>query len=355
MQKYRNILIPSIVNLGDVLLATAAVSLLKKQYPRAKITMMVRPIAAEILQNHPLIDEVIVYDYKSKDKPIGKILALVRTLRARKFDLSICFDRKLRTSVLSLMAGIPVRVGIDHVVDNRRSLMTYLYTDVIIIPHDNVIHQVETYQAIIRKFTGCHGSMVPVIGAIMPEHEQRARTLLAILPKKGTVRIGLCVKGTFALKNWPQQRFVETVEGLAAQYDASFFIIGALEDKAYAAQVIAKTKTPIVNFCGQTGLMDLAALLHRTDLFITVDTGASHIGAVVGVPMVTIFGCTSPKMWRPISDKALVISSNERCCPCNVGYNECLKHRCMNNISVDQVLEKAELVLDLYKYEVKSI
>ena len=347
MQEYHNILIPSIVNLGDVLLTTAAVALLKKQYPQAKITMMVRPMAAEILQNHPLIDKVIVYDYKGKDKPISKMIALVKKLRAKKFDLSICFDRKLRTSVLSFVAGIPMRVGIDNVLDKGPSLMTKLYTEAIIIPHDIfTTHQVETYQTIVREFTGCHGSMVPVLGAIMPEHEERARVLLATLPKS-TVRIALCVRGTFSLKNWPQQRFAEAIEQLATQYDSSFFIIGAPEDKAYAVEVIAKTKIPIANFCGQTGLMDLAAILLQTDVFITVDTGASHVGAVIGVPMVTIFGCTSPKMWRPISEKAIVVTSNEPCCPCTVDEDGCKKHLCMNNISVEQVVEQAKLALNL--------
>jgi len=347
MQKYRNILIPSLVNLGDVLLTTAAIALLKKQYPQAKITMMVRPMAGEILQNNPLVDEVIVYDYKGKDKPISKIVALVRRLRAEKFDLCICFDRKLRTSVLGFVAGIPVRVGADKVFDDKPSLMTKLYTHVITIPHDIInTHQAETYQAIIRGFTGCHGSMQPVLGSIMPPQEERAKALLATLPMS-KIRIGLCVKGTFALKNWPQQRFAELVERLATQHDATFFIIGAPEDKPYAAEVIAKTKTSIANFCGQTGLMDLAALLHQTDLFITVDTGAAHIGAAIGIPMVVIYGCTSPNRWHPISEKAMIVSSNESCCACNVSEDGCPEHMCMNNISVDQVVEKTKRVLIL--------
>lgn len=347
MHEYRNILIPSLVNLGDVLLTTAAIALLKKQYPHAKVTMMVRPMAAEILQNHPLVDEVIVYDYKGKDKPVGKLLALLRKLRAKKFDLSICFDRKLRTSVLSFLAGIPVRVGADKVFDDKPSLMTNLYTHVIKIPHDIVnTHQSETYQAIVRGFTGCQGTMQPSIGAIMPEHEQRAKSLLDTLPMS-KFKIGLCVKGTFALKNWPQQRFSETVEQLAVQHDASFFIIGAPEDKAYANEVIAKTKVPIANFCGQTSLMDLAALLQKTDLFITVDTGATHIGAVIGVPMVVVYGCTTPKRWHPISQKAVAISSNEPCCPCCVREDGCPEIMCLNNISVNQVIEKTKVVLNL--------
>lgn len=344
MREYQNILVHSLVNLGDVLLTTSAVSLLKKQYPQAKITMMVRPMAAGILQNNAVIDEVLIYDYKGKHKPIGKMLEFARHLRARKFDLSISFDRKLRPALLCILAGIPVRVGPDRVFDDKSSWVTKLYTQTITIPHDLVnTHQGETYQAIIRGFTGRGDSMKPVIGRVMPEHQEKAHFLLSTLPMS-KVRIGLCVKGTFALKNWSQERFAQLVDQLAVLYDAAFFIIGAPEDKVYGEEVIQKTHTPIANFCGQTRLMDLAALLQKTDLFITVDTGATHIAATVGVPMIVMYGCTSPKRWQPLSDSAVVLSTNEACCPCAISENACPEHMCMKGISVLQVIDEIEKV-----------
>jgi len=345
VQEYHNILVHSLVNLGDVLLTTSAVALLKKTYPQAKITMMVRPMAAEIVENNPVIDEVMIYDYQGQHKPIGKMLAFANKLRAKKFDVSISFDRKLRPALLCFLAGIPVRVGPDKVFADKTSWMTKLYTQTITIPH-NIIntHQAETYQAIVRGFTGCQGSMPPVIGTIKAEHKQTAKSLLATLPMS-KVRIGLCVKGTFALKNWPQERFAQMVDKLAQQYDANFFIIGAPEDKSYATEVIAKANTPIANFCGQTTLLDLAALLERIDLFITVDTGAAHLGAAIGVPMIVIYGCTSPKRWHPINNRAVVLSTNESCCPCNIPENACPEHRCMQGISVSWVIDEVKKLI----------
>jgi len=335
MQLYHNILVHSLVNLGDVLLTTSAIALLKREYPHAKITMMARPMVKDILENNPLIDEVIIYDYRGKHKPISKMLEIIGVLRVKKFDLCISFDRKLRPAVLCMLAGIPVRVGPDRVFDDKLSLVTKLYTHTIKIPHDIInTHQAETYQAIIRGFTGCQGTMKPVISKVTSIHESKAQHLLNTLPLRKT-KIGLCVKGTFALKNWSQERFAQLVDALAAQYDAAFFIIGAPEDKEYAAEVIAIAHTPIANFCGQTSLLELVALLQKTDVFITVDTGATHIAATVGVPMVVIYGCTSPKRWRPMSDKATVLSTNEPCCPCAIPPDACPAHGCMQKISVD--------------------
>jgi lipopolysaccharide heptosyltransferase II len=354
MDQYENILVHSMVNLGDVLLSTSAVALLRQIYPQAKITMMVRPAVAQIVTNNPVIDDVIIYDYKGKNRSVKSMLAMIGELRKRKFDCCISFDRKLRPALLALFAGIPVRVGPEKVFDDKPSWVTKLYTHVIPIKHDLVnTLQAQTYQEIIRGFTKTSGSAVPMMSRIMPEHEKKAEALLkslllviASVTKQSPYRIALCVKGTFPLKDWPKERFAQLIDELSMQYEASFFIIGAPEDKNYAEQVIALTKTPVANLCGQTNLPEVAAVLKRSDLFITVDTGAAHIAATVGVPMVALYGCTSPKRWHPISDKAVAISSNEPCCPCAIAAEACPGHACMNHISVDQVFGKVKVVFN---------
>ena len=189
--QYRNILVNSLVNLGDVILTTSAAALLKKAYPSARITMLVRPVVREAVENNPVIDDVILFDYKSKQNSISKMRAMVRNIRARHFDLSISFDRKLRPALLCWFAGIPVRVGPDRVFDDKPSRVTWLYTHVIPITHslENTL-QAETYQQIIRGFTGMVGNAVPVMAHILPENEKNADFLLAKLPKADK-RIGL--------------------------------------------------------------------------------------------------------------------------------------------------------------------
>ncbi|BBB91611.1 MAG TPA: lipopolysaccharide heptosyltransferase II [Methylomusa anaerophila] len=338
--QYKNILVHSLVNIGDVLLSTSAVALLKKTYPQAKVTMMVRPVAAGLIRNNPVVDNVIVYDYKAKHKSVASMLKMAGTLREQKFDLAVSFDRKLRPALLTWLAGIPVRVGPDRVFGDKPSHVTKLFTHTVKIPHDIVnTLQAETYQAIVRGFSGATGSCKPVMAKIMPANEKKARELFATLPLRKN-KIALCVKGTFPLKTWPKERFAEVIDRLFWKIDAAFFIVGAPEDKDYAAEVIALAKTPVANFCGRTELGDLAAVLKQTDLFITVDTGATHIGATQDVPMVVIYGCTSPKRWHPLSDNTVVLTTDEACCPCAVSADQCPEHQCMNGISVNRVLEK---------------
>lgn len=358
-KQYKNILVNALVNLGDVVLTTSAVALLKKVYPHAKITMLVRPVVREAVENNPVIDEVLIFDYKAKENSFSKMWAMLREIRSRKFDLSISFDRKSRPAVLCWLARIPVRVGADRVFDDKASRVTWLYTHTVHIKHDlaNTL-QAETYQEIVRQFTGFNGHETPVMAMIPESSEKKADELLAVLPND-RMRIALCVKGTFPLKTWPKEYFAVVVKELRKAYNAVFFVVGAPNDKEYADEVIAACEKAIAesdgvqekiwNFCGRTSLLDLAALFYRSDLFVTVDTGATHIAATTGVKMVTMYGCTSPKRWRPYNDNARVLSYEPECCPCKIGPEDCPswpKPECLWQVKPEMVLEKCYEIIN---------
>ena len=340
MREYRNILVYAMVNLGDVVLLTSAIALLKKAYPQAHITMLSRPIVREVIEHNPVIDDVILFDYKAKQNSMKQMWSMVQELRRRKFDLAISFDRKLRPALLCLLAGIPVRVGPSRVLDARPSRVTWLYTHTVPITYDlDETLQAETYQEIIRGFTGAAGHEHPVLPT--PTEEQRAKAESFLSSAAGKRKIGLCVKGTFGLKTWPKEYFAEVVRALNFRYDAAFYVTGAPGDYAYAEDVISTIGLPVENLCGKTNLMELAALYGQLDLLISVDTGGAHIAAVTGVPLVVMFGCTSPRRWPPISDNAAVFTSHELCCPCSYGETDCPSYpqpNCLYHVRPDVVL-----------------
>lgn len=336
---YKNILVHALVNIGDVVLTTGAIALLKKHFPETRITMMVRPFARRLVENNPVIDEVLIYDYKSKEKSLAGTITMIQEIRKRKFDASISFDRKLRPALLTWLAGIPVRVGPSKVFDNKPSSATWLFNKVIKIDynlHNNL--QADTYQNIIRGFTGQGGSTKPVLARITPENEQRAAELLNQLPQ-ARYRIALCIQGTFPLKTWPKERFVEVVLQLAEKYDCSFCVVGAPSDREYAEELVRAVQLPVANFCGKTDLIDLAALLKNIDLFLTVDTGTAHIAATIDVPMVVVYGCTSPARWHPCSDKATALYSVEPCRPCKASAKDCPTPKCLDHVTAEEVLQ----------------
>ena len=342
---FKNILVNALVNLGDVVLTTSALALIKKNFPETKITMLVKPVVADAVIDNPVVDDVIILDYRAKENSFGKMRALVKEIRRRNFDLAISFDRKLRPALLTFLARIPRRVCPSKVFDDNKSRVTMLYTDVIEISHDlNKTLQAETYQEIVRKFFSIDGHETPKFPKkISPVAEK----LLARLPDK-KFKIALCVKGTFPLKTWSKEYFAETVRKLNEIYDAAFFIVGAPNDRDYADEVIREFGFDVENFCGETSLTDLAELFRRADLFITVDTGATHIAATTGVKMITMYGCTSPDRWHPINPNAVVFTSRENCCPCTFKAEQCPsfpKPNCLQNVTPAQVIDAAKKLL----------
>lgn len=338
---FKNILVNALVNLGDVVLTTSALALIKKNFPQVKITMLVKPVVADAVIDNPVVDDVIVLDYRAKENSLKKMRELVKEIRRRKFDLAISFDRKLRPALITFFAGIPRRVCPSKVFDDNKSRVTLLYTDVIEISHDlNKTLQAETYQEIVRKFFGIDGHETP---KFPKKNSPVAEKLLNRLPQ-AEFKIALCVKGTFPLKTWSKEYFAEVVRELGKNYDAAFFIVGAPSDKAYADEVIAEIGGGVENFCGETSLIDLAELFRRADLFITVDTGATHIAATAGVKMVAIYGCTSPDRWHPINNNSIALTSRENCCPCT--KKTCDEPRCLQNVTPAQVIDASKKLID---------
>ena len=342
---FKNILVNALVNLGDVVLTTSALALIKKNFPDTRITMLVKPVVKDAVIDNPVVDDVIVLDYKAKENSFAKMRELVREIRRRHFDLAISFDRKLRPALITFFARIPRRVVPSKVFDDNKSRVTLLYTDVVEITHDlNKTLQAETYQEIVRKFFKLEGHAEPVFPK---KNSSVADELLARLPK-AKFKIALCVKGTFPLKTWSKEYFAEVVRELNKSYDAAFFIVGAPNDKTYADEVIKEIGGGVENFCGETSLTDLAELFRRANLFITVDTGATHIAATTGVKMITMYGCTSPDRWHPINKNAVVFTSRENCCPCTFKTEECPtypKPACLANVTPAQVLNAAKKFL----------
>ena len=333
-----NILIHSLVNLGDVVLSTGAAALIKENIPNAKITMMVRPIAREIVENNPVVDDFIIFDYKVKGKSLKQMLTMIKTIKAKKFDVCFSFDRKLRPALVCFFARIPQRVCAERIFDYKSSNISLLYNNMIKMPEDFINnHQADLFQEIIRKYFNITGFTKPVIGKITREHDYYASKLVANMKKDK--KIALCIKGTYYSKNWPIEKFIELINKINNEFNVDFSIVGAKEDFEYAEDLISKTNIEIVNLCGKTSLLQYAALMKKINLLVTIDTGGMHVAATTNVPIVAIYRCVSTNRWRALSDKIIAISSNLDDCNVSKFTNpeECPGYYCVKDIKTADV------------------
>ena len=337
----QKVLVHCLVNLGDVVLATSAIALLKQHFPQMRISMLVKPSVAEVLQGHPLLEEVIPLVYQPKERSWKQMLRFVKELQNRHFDLSISLDRKLRPSILTLLAGIPLRIGPDRLFDNKPSQIRRLWSHAVHTSDDFLnTHQSELFQDVIRGAFNVQGSAKPIIGAITNAHREKAKTLLATLPQ-GDKRVALCVKGTYYLKNWPQASFVALIDRLSLQSGVSCLLVGAPEDKDYAQKIADAAQTSVLNLCGATNLLELAALCRQIDLLITIDTGGMHIAATTGVPIIGIFRCVSARRWAPLCKKNYIAQCKLAECPPVDTPEKCPMKYCVEKIDIDILYNEA--------------
>jgi lipopolysaccharide heptosyltransferase II len=362
MATYSNILLSCTFAIGDVVMATSAAALLRKIYPDAKLTIIVKKLAEEMAINNPVFDDVISADYKQKHADTNDMRQLLRYIKNNKYDLFVSLDGKIRPALMASLAKIPVRVG-PSALFGSNTYFPLLFTRIIAVGDFKSTHYTEVLQQMIRAITGSNLSASPVLPPITPENRQKASKLFKALPS-GKIIIGLCAK-TNHRKMWPSERFAELIEKIYREYDASFYVIGGSYDREYIDNLISHCKVPIpiANFCGETSLLDFMAMLTQTNLFISLDSAPMHIASAMDISMIAIFGGTLPVCYAPLSQKAIIlVPPPMSCIPCipqrvtvfpgiarRTGLKECSEHKCMQMISVDTVFDAVKTQLEQAK------
>lgn len=308
------ILINQLKNVGDVLLSTAAIALVRNKYPDAWISLLVLPHVAPFFENHPLLNGVIPFAYESKDNSLDSMLNMVHIIQREKFDISISLDYRLRPALLGFLAGIPRRVGCEGM-DQYRKKPTkvwyrYLFNELYPITNQGYEHQTETFMKAVRPYLGLddNAKALPSLPRSQEENKRKIRELLNIVEREThKKKILFCVRGTHPEKNWPQDYFARVIDQTRDLYNADCYIIGAPVDYDYGKNISDKCIGIVYNICGKTDPADLKPLCEYADLLVSVDTGTGHICATTKTPLISIFLCTNPVQWRPLSNKATIL------------------------------------------------
>jgi heptosyltransferase-1 len=144
-------------------------------------------------------------------------------------------------------------------------------------------------------------------------------------------------------KLWPNEKFAELADTLIDQYNMKIIFTGGIKDYPIIQAITSSMKGRAINFAGKTTLTELAALYDKATLVISTDTGPMHLGAAMGTPVVALFGPTASWRTGPYGPGHQIITAELECSPCF--KRRCETADCMNQISVDQVLNGAQKIL----------
>lgn len=321
---------------GDAIMALPALRAVRGRFPEATIAIVAQPYVADIYCGQEICDELIAYDPKGAHAVLGGRERLTTQLRAQRFDVALLLQNAFDAAWLVWRAGISERIGYAR--DGRSLLLTKR----IPVPKAGEIppHEQFYYLELLRR-AGWIDSLPdePYVRLYVGEgHRQAAEeTLAAAGARRNVPRIAIGAGASYgSAKCWPPERFADFLNRYRRHTDSDVIFFGTAAEQQVSDMIAAGITGPVISLVGKTAIADLPALLSRCQLFVGNDSGAMHVAAAVGLPVVAIFGPTDPDGTSPITPHCTVVQEKPYCSPCFL--RRCpIDHRCMTRVKPEAV------------------
>ncbi len=358
----KRVLAVRFARLGDVVFTLPALERLNEGLPGPRIDYLTSAAARDLVAPHPAVSEVLRFDPGwHRPRKRARRAALAREIRERGYDLAMIFESDQPTR--DLLERLAREAGVPHVV-SRSSFVAP--------PGDAPAQHSCAKHLRLLTMLGLSAEPRPYRLHVAPEDRARIDRWLA--------RYGLGEAGTPALvgiqagchysrvppwllrriglrhkfhKAWPYPRWSAVGQLLCDELGARVVLTGAAGERRIANAIAAKIRAPRglepIVAAGETSVGMLAALLQRTALFLSIDTGTMHIATALRVPTVALFGPTDPGHHGPYgaAGQTVVLRSGAPCSPCKKPVRKaCRANVCMTDITPEQVVAAGRALLD---------
>ena len=350
-ERIRRILAVKLKKIGDVVMTVPALRAIRDTYPEAYLAVLVNSGTEAVLEGLDWIDEVIVFDRRSKRGRLwqraARQLAFLKELRRRRFDLVIQMTKGDRGAIAALLSGARLRAGVDpegRGFPGKRFLFTHLAPS----PHPQD-HYVEYNLSIVRAL----GMKTSNLALEMPYGHEDVAAVDSFLAEAGVdgevPLVHVHTTSSWIFKCWTVEGMARLIDHLQAGRGCAVAVTcgPADREKVLCAQILARTNTSPVSFVGRTTLKQLAAISARATLFVSGDTAPMHIAAAVGTPVVAIFGPTGPLNTAPWGRGHRVITKGYACQPCGQdGCGGSKRSDCLEDLTPEEVIPQVDEALD---------
>ena len=307
--------------LGDIVQTLPVLTALRSMWPRAHISWVVKDCFADLLADHPELDQVVPFQHRPIGRKLfGEMARLFRVLHREPYDLAIDLQGLLRSGAMAVASGAPRRIGFSCGREGSR----YCYTDQIEVPlHD--IPVTERYWKVVSALGGPDEIPAARIG-IQETHRAWAARQLELL--SGPV-LAIHHGAGWLTKRWPARHFARIAGMAQRKFDAAIVLIGGNDCRTEGAEIARACSGPVLDLTGRTSLRELAALSEAVDVVLSGDSGPMHLAAAMGTPVVSLFTCTNVTRHAPFGQEHRVLASHVPCaashrkvCPAMVCMDE---------------------------------
>jgi heptosyltransferase III len=336
----KNILIVRTDRIGDLVLTLPAAGLIKQQYPKSKVTFLVRDYTKSIVSNHPFIDDVIVL--KESDSKVS-FFDNLNIIKTKKFDTCIVVYPTFVLSVIMFLSGIKNRIGTGYrwysflfnhkVYEHRKNAERHeLEFNVNLLEKLSIRNNVDEQN--VKYDLRVNDSSLNIVNKFLADEKiDSLNQIIIVHPGSGGSSVDLSVN-----------KFAELVKKL--DDDNYQIILTGNKNEIELCEKI-KSSSKAKNFAGKFDLDELIALINKSVMFISNSTGPIHIAAALKKFTVgfypKIVSC-SKERWAPYTNRKLVYEPSIDCKNCT--REQCEKLNCMDSIDITKVYNDIKNVLN---------
>jgi len=327
-----NLLIRATNWVGDAIMALPALRAVRAKLWDSRIAIVARPYVADLYRDQAICDELIPYDSAVEHRSWRGREVLAAQLRARKFDIALLLQNAFDAAWLAWRSAVPERIGYAR--DGRSILLT----KAIKVPKPGEIpsHEKFYYLELLRRagwIDRLHDEIHITLHVTDAARHRAMQTLVEAGARPNSPRVAVGAGASYgSAKCWPPDRFAAALDEFLSHHDADVVLFGTVAESPVSSAITNALRHPSINLTGKTSIADLPGLLSQCHLFLGNDSGAMHVAAAVGLPVVAIFGPTDPEGTAPVTPYASIVQQKPYCSPCFL--RRCpTDHRCMTAVT----------------------
>jgi heptosyltransferase-2 len=336
----KRILIIRLGSMGDVLLTTPLIRMVKSRYPEAKIDFLVKKAYESLLRTNRHLNRLLLF---SPEKGLPEIRRIIQRIRETGYDAIIDLQVNLRSFIFRILSGGKKRVRYRPKRWRRFLLVSF---------RKNID---EKYRPIPLRFLESvfsWGVEDDGLGLELEVEESARRAVSLKLGKSTNGERGkivvLAPGASRYTKRWPAKKFAD-VGRYFERRGNRIVLVGGEQDRGICEEVARGLEASPLDFAGQLSLQETAAVIADSDLLVSNDTGIMHMSCALGKPVVAIFGPTTHHLgFHPFRTSSIIVEKQLPCRPCSYhGTDKCPRHhfRCMEQIQSIDVIRAAEELL----------
>ncbi len=330
--------------LGDIAHSLPVLSALRQRYPAAHIAWIVNHVYAPILEQHPDLNEVVRFDRGAVRKNWLKggvdFARFLNHLRNQRFDLAIDLQGLLRTGLMTIATGAPVRIGLASAREGASLTYTHRVDD-----RTNVRHAVDRYWRVIEALGDAPANKTFHV-PIQDDARTWANGQLQALPRPW---LAIGVGSRWLTKRWPPGHFAALATRAQVRYGGTAIFVGTPDEGELAEQAASFVVGPKLQLAGKTTLPQLVALLGACDVMLANDTGPLHLAVALGRPVVAPYTCTLIERTGPYAQADRAVATSV---VCKGSYLKMCPHmKCMADLTPERLWPVLETILQSWQQQ----